>query len=67
MNGLLTDYDKARLAAIRSVLDMMVDEIGAADEASFNAKAAEINKKAAAIPVLVATKHGHRYEPYQCL
>ena len=51
MNGLLTDYDKARLAAIRSVLDMMVDEIGAADEASFNAKAAEINKKAAAIPV----------------
>jgi len=51
MNGLLSEFDKARLAAIRSMLDMMVDEIGAADEASFNAKAAEINKKAAAIPV----------------
>lgn len=37
-------------AAIRSILDEVVSGIGAADEASFNARAAEINKKAAAIP-----------------
>ena len=38
-------------AAIRSILDEVVTGIGATDEASFNAHAAEINKKAAAIPV----------------
>lgn len=56
MSGLLSEYDKARLAAIRNVLNLMIEEIGATDEASFNQKAAEINNKAAAIPVWRADK-----------
>lgn len=39
----------AKCAAIRDILDGVVTDIGATDEASFNAKAAAINAKAAAI------------------
>ena len=38
-------------AAIRSILDEVVTGIGATDEVSFNAAAAEINRLSAAVPV----------------
>ena len=47
---MISESMRKQRAAIRSILDEVVSGIGAADEASFNARAAEINKKAAAIP-----------------
>lgn len=45
----ISEKMKAQGFAIRAILDDVVNEIGATDEASFNAAAAAINKKAAAI------------------
>lgn len=44
---------KAWAVAIRSILDEVINGIGAIDEASFNAAAAAINAKAAAIRVYI--------------
>lgn len=45
----ISEKMRAQGFAIRAILDDVVNEIGATDEASFNAAAAAINKKAAAI------------------
>ena len=46
---MISDEMKVKAAAIRAILDDVVREIGATDEATFNAVAATINAKAAAI------------------
>ena len=46
---MISEAMKAKAAAMRAILDGVVEGIGAADEASFNAAAFVINGKAAAI------------------
>lgn len=50
----LTENEAKELFEIRNIMDGVVDSIGAVDEASFNAAAAEINAKAVAIRVWIA-------------
>lgn len=47
--SLITEEIRQYLASVRTILDGVVKDIGATDEASFNAAAATINKKIAAI------------------
>ena len=47
--SLITETLRQHLAAVRAILEDVVKDIGATDEASFNAAAATVNKKIAAI------------------
>lgn len=48
---MISDAKRALAFAVRDILNGVVRDIAATDEASFNAAAAVINEKAAAIPV----------------